>query len=95
MVDFYFFMCNNAFHRSSRNTPFKDGAIVNKQAQQQMTQKGRIAFGLPLLGAMCVTLVNFIHRHESRPTSSDSVFYGSDWNSGYSIRGEAPLVANG
>ena len=68
---------------------------MNKQAQQQMTQKGRTAFGLPLLGAMYIALINFIRRHESRPTSSGPQFYGSDWDSGYSIRGEAPLVANG
>jgi hypothetical protein len=74
---------------------FEDGAIVNKQAQQQMTQKGRTAFGLSSLRAMCVACVDVIHRHEPRPASLGTDFFGSDWNSGNSIRGEAPLVANG
>jgi hypothetical protein len=76
-------------------TFFEDGAIVNKQAQQQMTQKGRTAFDLSSLRAMCIAPVDFIHRHESRPTSLGAKFGSSDWNSGNSIRGEAPLVANG
>ena len=47
------------------------------------------------LAAPCPAFVYSINRHESHPMFREFGFDQLDWERGYSIRGDSPLVANG
>jgi hypothetical protein len=73
-------------------TSNQQASTITAQAVAFVGRLGRVG---GCLAAVCPAFVYSIHRHESRPMSREFGFDQLDWERGYSIRGEFPLVANG